>query len=130
MESRRVFTRCLIAAGTALALLPAIVLAQGYPNKPIKLIVPFAPAGTTDIVARIVADQLSKELGQTVIVENRGGGEPFFSIADRILGMPVQRPSVSSSSFRNSPMRRLRYRRATILPPFSVSVRIEASGPG
>ena len=74
MTSRRIFTRCLIAAGTALALLPSIALAQTYPNKPIKLIVPFAPAGTTDIVARIVADQLSKELGQTVIVENRAGG--------------------------------------------------------
>jgi tripartite-type tricarboxylate transporter receptor subunit TctC len=48
--------------------------AQAYPNKPIKLIVPFAPAGTTDIVARIVADQLGKELGQSIIVENRAGG--------------------------------------------------------
>jgi tripartite-type tricarboxylate transporter receptor subunit TctC len=48
--------------------------AQAYPNKPIKLIIPFAPGGTTDIVGRIVADRLGKELGQSVIVENRAGG--------------------------------------------------------
>ncbi len=52
----------------------ATALAQAYPNKPIKLIVPFAAGGTTDIVARTVADQLGKELGQPIIIENRGGG--------------------------------------------------------
>ncbi len=58
----------------ATTLLPAIGHAQGYPNKPIKLIVPFAAGGTTDIVARIVANQFGVELGQPIIVENRGGG--------------------------------------------------------
>lgn len=53
---------------------PLSVFAQTYPNKPIRLIVPFAAGGTTDIVARIVADQMGRELGQAVIIENRGGG--------------------------------------------------------
>ncbi len=48
--------------------------AQAWPSKPIKLIIPFPPGGTTDIVGRLTADRLGRELGTTVIVENRGGG--------------------------------------------------------
>jgi tripartite-type tricarboxylate transporter receptor subunit TctC len=49
-------------------------LAQGYPNKVVKLQIPFAPGGTTDIIGRVMAEPLGKALGQSVIVENKAGG--------------------------------------------------------
>lgn len=50
-----------------------ISFAQNWPTKPIKLIIPFAAGGTTDILGRLLAQQLSKDLGQNVIVENKPG---------------------------------------------------------
>ncbi|WP_295851621.1 tripartite tricarboxylate transporter substrate binding protein BugE [uncultured Xylophilus sp.] len=71
MQRRPLIALALAATAAAAA---GNAVAQTYPNKPIRLVVPFAPGGTTDIIARVIADPLGKALGQPVIVENKAGG--------------------------------------------------------
>ncbi len=68
-------------AGAALALVTCAALAQTWPDKPIRLISVFPPGGSVDQVARVLAQQLSKQIGQSVIVENVGGASGSIGTA-------------------------------------------------
>ena len=79
--------RNLLLLGTALAALPRFALAQQWPSKPMRAVVPFGPGSTIDVIGRIVLDPLSAALGQPIIVENRGGaggsiGSAYVAKAD------------------------------------------------
>ena len=64
-----------VTAAMAAAVWPLQALAQGaYPDKPVRFVVPYPPGGGTDVIARIVQGKLQAQLGQTVVIENRGGG--------------------------------------------------------
>ena len=79
------FTATVLAA---LAFCGAAQAQASYPNKPIRLLVPFAAGGTTDLIARIIAEPLSKELGQSVVVENKGGGGGSIGAAETARAKP------------------------------------------
>jgi tripartite-type tricarboxylate transporter receptor subunit TctC len=72
MHRRHVLAAALSAAGVALCA-PAAALAQGYPEKPVTLVVPWPAGGSTDIAMRTIAEAASKHLGQPVVVDNKPG---------------------------------------------------------
>ena len=80
LTTRRAFAT-IAAGGLAAALSPSAAMAQAWPSKPIRFIVPFPPGGTLDQIARRVQPGLQKELGVTVVVDNRGGASGSIGTA-------------------------------------------------
>jgi tripartite-type tricarboxylate transporter receptor subunit TctC len=74
MASRALLVAALCAVITVAHASPAQAQAQAYPNRPIRLVVPFPAGGPTDGMARIISDRLGQVLGQSIVIENRGGG--------------------------------------------------------
>ncbi|MBA2960715.1 MULTISPECIES: Bug family tripartite tricarboxylate transporter substrate binding protein [Ramlibacter] len=82
-------TRRRLVAGAAAALaLPALRAQPAWPSKPVRFLVPFAPGGTSEIVARSVAAELTKQLGQSVFVENKPGGAGVVAMAEAAKAAP------------------------------------------
>jgi tripartite-type tricarboxylate transporter receptor subunit TctC len=63
-------------------------LAQDYPTRPIRILVPYAPGGISDIAARIVGAKLTEAWGQQVVIENRPGGNGFIAVTDAARSAP------------------------------------------
>ncbi len=106
--------RAWLAGGAAFAALPAIARADsGWPAQPIRLIVPFAPGGTTDLAARLVGQGLSARLGQPLIVENKPGAGATLGSAQVAQAVPdgltLVVSNIASHGIAPSLYRELRY---------------------
>jgi len=101
-----------LALALTLSLVSTLAVAQAWPSKPIKYIVPFAPGGTTDILGRTIADKLSIALGQPVVIENKPGaggglGAEFVAKAApdgyTIMGGTISTHAINASLYKDLP---------------------------
>jgi tripartite-type tricarboxylate transporter receptor subunit TctC len=117
-NTRRAVTLAVLAATT---LGTSAVLAQAYPNKPIKAIVPFAPGSATDQIGRAFAAEMSKTLGQTIVVENKPGVNGMLGAADVAKAAPdgytILIGTNSTNAALKSLMKKLPYDQDTAFAP-------------
>ena len=101
----------ILSPAAGLAQVGSTSAGQGYPNKPVRLIVPFSPGGTNDILARMVATHLTQTLGQTMIVDNRPGAEGIIGTDIAVKARPdgYTLLMVSSAYTMNPAVRKLPY---------------------
>src|SRR4051794_4308565 len=87
-ESSALRRRRFAAGAAAILGLPALRAQSTWPAKPVRFLVPFAPGGTSEIVARSVAAELTRQVGQTVFVENKPGGAGVVAMAEAAHAAP------------------------------------------
>ena len=80
--------RPLIALGLSLAIATLALGASDYPNKPIRILVPYGPGGATDIATRIISDNLRERLGQPIVIENKPGGSGVVALQEVVRAKP------------------------------------------
>src|SRR5262245_969025 len=83
---KSIFSAVMLAVVSALA--PFAVFAQAYPAKPVRILVPWPPGGANDVVGRVVAQRMTEQLGQQMVVENRGGASGTIG-ADLVAKAPA-----------------------------------------
>ncbi|MDH0373272.1 tripartite tricarboxylate transporter substrate-binding protein [Comamonas aquatica] len=107
----------LLTAGAVWAgLVASAAMAAEYPSKPIKLIVPFAAGGSTDIVARVIAEAMRHALGQPVVVDNRGGAGGLIG-TEAIASAPADGYTIGMATVSTLTVNPLLYQRAANLSP-------------
>jgi tripartite-type tricarboxylate transporter receptor subunit TctC len=101
--TRHFFFKALLVAVAALT--GSVALAQSYPNKPVRVIIPFPPGGTLDSVGRMLAQKLSDQMGQQFVIENKPGGNGIIG-ADVVAKAPADGYTLlfNASTFTSAPM--------------------------